>query len=54
MGVFVVADLAMLLPGIVINTGPTDFYPIQSMQLARFDGENWVLFGDVIDASKMQ
>ena len=45
-------ELPMLLPGVVINTSPTDFYPIQSMQLAKFDGEKWVLFGDVIDASK--
>jgi branched-chain amino acid transport system substrate-binding protein len=47
-------ELPMLLPGIVINTSPTDFYPIQSMQLAKFDGEKWVLFGDVIDASQVK
>jgi ABC-type branched-subunit amino acid transport system substrate-binding protein len=45
-------ELPMLLPWVVINTSPTDFYPIESMQLAKFDGEKWVLFGDVIDASK--
>ena len=38
----------LLLPGIKINTSPTDFYPIQSVQLARFDGETWQLFGDVL------
>lgn len=38
----------MLLPGITINTSPTDFYPIQSMRLARFKDESWELFGDVI------
>jgi branched-chain amino acid transport system substrate-binding protein len=43
-------ELAMLLPGIKVNTGPTDFYPIEQMQLARFDGKRWVLFGDVLDA----
>jgi branched-chain amino acid transport system substrate-binding protein len=47
-------ELPMLLPGVVINTSPTDFYPIESMQLARFDGSKWVLFGDVIDASKVR
>ncbi len=47
-------ELPMLLPGVVINTSPTDFYPIQSMQLAKFDGEQWVLFGDVIDASQVK
>jgi branched-chain amino acid transport system substrate-binding protein len=38
----------MLLPGIKINTSATDFYPIQSVQLARFKGETWDLFGDVL------
>ena len=38
----------LLLPGVKINTGPSDFYPIQSLCLARFDGETWKLFGDVI------
>jgi branched-chain amino acid transport system substrate-binding protein len=45
-------ELPMLLPGIRINTGPSDFYPIESMMLARFDGAKWVLFGKVIDASQ--
>jgi len=45
-------ELPMLLPGVVINTGPDDFFPIESMMLARFDGEKWVLFGEVIDAGK--
>jgi branched-chain amino acid transport system substrate-binding protein len=40
----------MLLPGIKINTSPTDFAPISSLQLQRFKGEKWVLFGDVISA----
>jgi hypothetical protein len=38
----------LLLPGISINTGPTDFYPIKQAQLARFDGKGWVLIGDVL------
>jgi branched-chain amino acid transport system substrate-binding protein len=38
----------MLLPGITINTSPTDFYPIQSLRLARFKGETWELFSDII------
>ena len=38
----------LLLPGIKINTSPTDFYPIQAVQLARFDGETWRLFGNVL------
>jgi branched-chain amino acid transport system substrate-binding protein len=41
-------DLPMLLPGIRVHTSPADFYPIQRMRLARFEGKQWVLFGDVI------
>jgi ABC-type branched-subunit amino acid transport system substrate-binding protein len=38
----------MLLPGITINTSPTDFAPIDQLQLMRFKGEKWETFGDVI------
>ena len=41
--------LPMLLPGIEINTSPSNFQPIQQARLARFDGSGYVLFGDVID-----
>jgi branched-chain amino acid transport system substrate-binding protein len=41
-------QLDILLPGIKINTGPTDFAPIQAEQLIRFDGKQWVRFGEVI------
>jgi branched-chain amino acid transport system substrate-binding protein len=37
--------LPLLLPGINVQTSATDFYPIERMQLARFDGKAWVLFG---------
>ena len=40
----------VLLPGIKINTSPTDFAPISSLQLMKFKGERWNLFGDVISA----
>jgi branched-chain amino acid transport system substrate-binding protein len=39
----------MLLPGIKINTSPTDFAPIKQIQMARFDGERWKLFGPVLN-----
>jgi len=38
----------VLLPGIKINTSPDDFFPIEQMQLMKFNGESWNLFGDVI------
>jgi branched-chain amino acid transport system substrate-binding protein len=42
--------LPMLIPGITINTSPTDYYPIQSVKLAKFSGDTWELFGDVMSA----
>jgi branched-chain amino acid transport system substrate-binding protein len=40
----------LLLPGITVSTSPTDFYPVQSVRLARFKGETWELFGDIMSA----
>jgi branched-chain amino acid transport system substrate-binding protein len=40
----------ILLPGIKINTGPDDFAPISQLQLMRFKGERWEMFGDIISA----
>jgi len=37
-----------LLPGIKINTSPTDFAPIEQLQMMRFKGEKWDLFGDIM------
>jgi branched-chain amino acid transport system substrate-binding protein len=45
-------SLPLLLPGVKVNTSPTDFYPIEQEQLIRFDGEKWVRFGELYDASK--
>jgi branched-chain amino acid transport system substrate-binding protein len=41
-------ELGMLLPGIKINTGPNDYYPIKQMQMSRFNGVYGELFGPVI------
>ncbi len=40
----------MLLPGITVSTSPTDYYPIQAVQLQRFKGQTWELFGDILEA----
>jgi branched-chain amino acid transport system substrate-binding protein len=37
-----------LLPGIKITTTATDFAPIEQLQMMRFKGEKWELFGDII------
>jgi branched-chain amino acid transport system substrate-binding protein len=44
-------ELPMLLPGIVINTGPTDFAPIKQAQMRRFNGERYVPFGPVLSGA---
>jgi branched-chain amino acid transport system substrate-binding protein len=39
-----------LLPGITISTSPEDFYPIESMQMQRFNGKEWERFGKTVSA----
>jgi len=41
-------QLDCLLPGIVINTSPTNFVAVSQFQLMRFEGDRWVRFGQVI------
>jgi branched-chain amino acid transport system substrate-binding protein len=45
-------ELPLLLPGVRITTGPNDFAPIEEEQLARFNGERWERFGDVMVAGR--
>ena len=42
-------ELPLLLPGIKVNTSPDNFRTIRELQLAQFDGENWALFGGLIE-----
>ena len=41
-------EVPVLLPRVRINTSASDFYPIEQIQLGRFDGKRWVLLGDVL------
>ncbi len=43
--------LPMLLPGIALSTSADDYQPIKQMQLQKFDGTTWKLFGDVISGA---
>jgi branched-chain amino acid transport system substrate-binding protein len=43
--------LPMLLPGITISTSASDYAPIKQMQLAKFDGKTWNLFGEVLSGA---
>ncbi len=40
--------LDVSLPGVKFSTAPNDYYLIEQLQMARFDGKRWVLFGEVI------
>jgi branched-chain amino acid transport system substrate-binding protein len=41
-------ELPMLLPGVRVNTSATDYDPVEQLQLMRFDGKEWVRFGEVV------
>ena len=41
-------SVPMLLPGITANTTATDFAPVKQVQMAKFDGQRWTLFGDLL------
>jgi branched-chain amino acid transport system substrate-binding protein len=41
-------QLGMMIPGVLISTGPNDFFPIEQMQMIKFDGERWQRFGPVL------
>jgi branched-chain amino acid transport system substrate-binding protein len=42
-------DIGIYLPGIHIKTTPTNWSPINQLQLMKFEGESWKLFGPVMD-----
>jgi branched-chain amino acid transport system substrate-binding protein len=44
-------ELPMLLPGITINTSPTDFAPIKQVQMERFDGKRFIRFGPILSGT---
>jgi branched-chain amino acid transport system substrate-binding protein len=41
-------ELGGLLPGVKVNTSPTDFAPLSQLQLQKFNGDKWDLFGDIV------
>jgi branched-chain amino acid transport system substrate-binding protein len=42
-------EIDTYIPGIHIKTTPTDFYPIEQVQMMKFSGQKWELFGPIID-----
>jgi len=43
--------LPLLLPGITLNSSPTQLFPLSQQQLVKFDGTSWVRFGEIINGS---
>jgi branched-chain amino acid transport system substrate-binding protein len=41
-------ELGGLVPGIKVNTSATNFAPIAQLQLMKFNGDKWDLFGEII------
>ena len=44
-------EVPVLLPGISVDTSPTNFHPIRQMQLARWTGSTWDRFGGVFEGA---
>ena len=42
-------EVDVLLPGIKVNTGSNDFFPVEQMQMRRFNGKSWELFGPIMN-----
>src|SRR3981081_4207356 len=45
-------EIGVYLPGTHIKTGPTDFAPLEQLQMIRFKGESWELFGPLMSGEK--
>jgi branched-chain amino acid transport system substrate-binding protein len=45
-------EIGIYLPGTRIKTSPTDFAPLEQLQMMRFKGESWELFGPVMSGEK--
>jgi len=44
-------EIGSLLPGIKLNSSPTNYHPIRQMQLMRWSGKSWDLFGGVLEGA---
>ena len=46
-------EVPTLLPGIRVNTSPTNHRPLQQMQLQRWEGNGWTRFGNIIQGANI-
>ena len=44
-------ELPVLLPGIRVNTSPTDYHTVRALQLARWNGKSWIRFGEILEGT---
>ena len=44
-------SLPLLLPGIHVTTARDDHYPVEQMQMTRWDGRRWIPFGQVMSVT---
>ena len=43
----------ILLPGMTLNTSPTNYRPMRQLQLMRWTGKTWERFGGLIEGSEL-
>jgi branched-chain amino acid transport system substrate-binding protein len=41
----------LFIPGITVNTGPKDYFPVEQLQMMKFDGERWQFFGPILEGN---
>jgi branched-chain amino acid transport system substrate-binding protein len=42
-------EVPMLYPGVRVRTSPTNYRPIRQLYLNKFNGQEWIKFGDVVE-----
>jgi branched-chain amino acid transport system substrate-binding protein len=47
-------EIDSLIPGVRVKTSQTDFYPIEQVQMMRFTGKRWQMFGSILDGHAEQ
>lgn len=46
-------EIPTLLPGVVVNTSPTNYHPLRQVQLMKWDGQTWSRFGKIIEGAEI-
>jgi branched-chain amino acid transport system substrate-binding protein len=46
-------EIPTMLPGVRVNTSPTNHHPLRQMQLQRWEGQGYVRFGSIIEGADL-